>query len=47
VPGQRCKAGTSKIQSKKDKGEAIPVLAWTGPEVSRKLMLPDFMTIGT
>jgi len=29
------------------KGIAIPVLAWTGPEGSRRLGLPDFKTIGT
>jgi len=27
------------------KGKAIPLQAWTGPEVSRRL--PDFKTIGT
>jgi hypothetical protein len=31
----------------KGKGKAIPVQAWTGPESSRRLKLPDFMTIGT
>jgi type IV secretory pathway component VirB8 len=31
----------------KDKGKAIPVQAWRGPEGSRRLRLPDFMTIGT
>jgi hypothetical protein len=29
------------------KGKAIPLQALTGPEVSRKLRLPDFKTIGT
>jgi hypothetical protein len=29
------------------KGKAIPLQAWTGPEGSRKLMFPDFKTIGT
>jgi hypothetical protein len=30
------------------KGKTIPVKkAWTGPEGSRKLRLPDFKTIGT
>ena len=29
------------------KGKAIPLHAWTGPEGSRKLRLPDFKTIGT
>jgi len=28
-------------------GKAIPLQAWTGPEVSRKLRLPDFKTIDT
>jgi hypothetical protein len=31
----------------KGKGKAIPIEAWTGPEGSRKLRLPDFKTIGT
>jgi len=31
----------------KCKGKAIPLQALTGPEGSRKLRLPDFMTIGT
>jgi len=26
------------------KGKAIPLQAWSGPEVSRKLRFPDFMT---
>jgi hypothetical protein len=30
----------------KGKGKAIPLQAWTGPEVSRRLRLPDFMIIG-
>jgi hypothetical protein len=29
------------------KGKAIPLQALTGPEVSRRLRLPDFKTIGT
>jgi hypothetical protein len=29
------------------KGKVIPLQAWTGPEGSRRLRLPDFMTIGT
>jgi len=28
----------------KTKGKAVPLHAWSGPEVSRKLRLPDFMT---
>ena len=31
----------------KVKGKAIPLQAWTGPEGSRDLRLPDFKTIGT
>jgi hypothetical protein len=29
------------------KGKAIPLQAWTGPDGSRRLRLPDFKTIGT
>ena len=29
------------------KGKAIPLQAWTDPEISRKLRFPDFKTIGT
>jgi hypothetical protein len=29
------------------KGKAIPLQALTGPEGSKRLRLPDFMTIGT
>jgi hypothetical protein len=28
----------------KGKGKAVPLQAWSGPEVSRNLMFPDFMT---
>jgi len=28
-------------------GKAIPMQAWTDPEGSRRLRLPDFKTIGT
>jgi len=31
----------------KVKAKAIPVDAWTDPEFSRRLRLPDFKTIGT
>jgi len=27
------------------KGKSVPLQAWTGPEGSRKLRLPDFMTM--
>ena len=29
------------------KGKVITLQAWTGPEGSRRLRLPDFKTIGT
>ena len=28
-------------------GKAIPLQAWTSPEGSRRMRLPDFKTIGT
>jgi hypothetical protein len=31
----------------KVKGKAAPLLAWTGPEGSRRMRLPDFKTLGT
>jgi hypothetical protein len=30
--------------SKKGKGKAVPLQAWSGPEGSRKLRFPDYMT---
>jgi len=35
------------IFSHTGKGKAILLQAWTGPEGSRKLRLPDFKTIDT
>jgi hypothetical protein len=32
---------------KKGKGKPFPLQAWTGSKGSRRLMLPDFKTIGT
>jgi len=29
----------------KDKGKAVPLQAWSGPDGSRKLRFPDFMTM--
>jgi len=29
------------------KGKAIPLPAWTGPEGSRRMRLPDSKTVGT
>jgi len=37
------KAGNESLHIK---GKAIPLQAWRGPEVSRRLRLPDFKTIG-
>ena len=37
--------GITKIQ--KGKSKAVPLQAWTGPEGSRRLRLPDCKTIGT
>jgi len=39
----------NKLQFKfyKCRGKAIPLQAWTGPEGSRRLRLPDFKTTGT
>jgi len=31
----------------KGKGKAIPLQAWTDPEGSRRVRLPDFKTVGT
>ena len=35
------------VRNLKYTGKAIPLQAWTGPEGSRRLRLPDFKTIGT
>ena len=35
----------AKILQIKGKGKAIPLQPWTGPEVSRKLRLPDYRAI--
>jgi hypothetical protein len=32
------------IQEVKGKGKAVPLQAWSGPEGSRNLRFPDFMT---
>jgi hypothetical protein len=34
------------VQNEKE-GKAIPLQAWTFPEGSRRLRIPDFKTIGT
>jgi hypothetical protein len=33
-----------KCRKSKGKSKAVPLQAWSGPEGSRKLRLPDFMT---
>jgi len=38
---------TAFIQKGKGKDKAIPLRTWTGLEVSRRLRLPDLMTVGT
>jgi len=32
------------VVSRRYKGKAVPLQAWSGPEGSRKLRFPDFMT---
>jgi len=32
------------INNSKDKGKAVPLQAWSGPEGSRNLRFPNFMT---
>ena len=32
------------VTNSKDKGKSVPLQAWSGPEGSRKLRFPDFMT---
>jgi len=41
---QTCNFKPSKILKRQGKGKAVPLQAWSGPEGSRKLRLPDFMT---
>ena len=36
-----------KVKKGEGKGKAMPLQAWTGPEDSRSLRLPDFKTIST
>ncbi len=35
-----------RVKHRHNKGKAIPLQAWTGPEGSRRLRFPDFMTVG-
>jgi len=46
----KCLLGTKEAKNLNEgclKGKAIPLQAWTGPEGSRRLRLPDFKIIGT
>jgi len=36
-----------KLNNVSSKKKAIPLQAWTGPEGSRRMRLPDLKTIGT
>jgi len=43
-----CRPNTEHIGSTEQEiGKAIPLQAWTGPDGSRRLRLPNFKTIGT
>jgi len=35
------------LSTSRDRGKAIPLQAWTGPEGSRRLRFPDFKAFGT
>jgi hypothetical protein len=37
----------NKLVQCKGKSKGIPLQAWTGPQGSRRLRIPDFKTIGT
>jgi len=39
----KCSKGKANIQPK-GKGKSVPLQAWSGPEGSRKLRFPDYMT---
>jgi len=43
-PGTHCTGGWVGPRVGLVKGKAVPLHAWTGPEGSRKLRLPDFVT---
>jgi len=38
------KATLTSTRDSKGKGKAVPLQAWSGPEGSRKLRFPDFVT---
>jgi len=39
-----CKEPQHNLTKARVKGKAVPLQAWSGPEGSRKLRFPDFMT---
>ena len=39
------KCNSLHVSKGKGKGKAVPLQAWSGPEGSRKLRFPDFMTM--
>ena len=45
--GEDKRMGTWPTYVEEGKVKAIPLQAWTGPEGSRRLRLPDLKTIGT
>jgi len=42
-----CAENNSLTEKEQGKGKAVPLQAWTGPEGSRKLRVPDFRDNGT
>ena len=44
LSGVESHEGTSLLKYGKGKVKAVPLQAWSGPEGSRKLRFPDFMT---
>jgi len=44
-PKCQTSSGTHKASCLVSKGKAVPLQAWSGPEGSRKLRFPDFMTM--
>ena len=47
VTAAGCKERPRLLYRPKRKGTAIPLQAWTGPGISRRLRLPDFKAIST
>ena len=42
--GRTVTLGTTQLLTENSKGIAVPLQTWSGPEGSRKLRFPDFMT---